>query len=223
MYHFSGVSEEDALASAAELMRVPKTKRDPAEVALLLDLGARFRLARERKRLTLAQLAVLAGVSKNHIAAFEKGANISITHVARLIPHLDIATLNIGGVSIGIAPPVANEVRRHARAALREIIEVLDFIQGNTERNVDASEVPQIEDDLRDLAAKDPDAVVRMVRRLLTSGEISEPPRETAGHSAARSDRDVLSQVTTVKVEETPAAETSPPQKQERKRGWRNR
>jgi transcriptional regulator with XRE-family HTH domain len=59
-------------------------------------LGETVREARIRKNLTQARLAKLAGVSRRHLAALEKGANVSINILQRVAQVLDLTEISFG-------------------------------------------------------------------------------------------------------------------------------
>ena len=63
-------------------------------------LGDAVREARIRKGLTQARLAKLAGVSRRHLAALEKGANVSISILQRVASVLEMTEINIGGLAL---------------------------------------------------------------------------------------------------------------------------
>ncbi len=59
-------------------------------------LGETVRNARIRKGLTQAKLARLAGVSRRHLAALEKGANVSVLVLKKVASVLDLTEINLG-------------------------------------------------------------------------------------------------------------------------------
>ena len=59
-------------------------------------LGETVRSARIRKGYTQARLARLAGVSRRHLAALEKGANVSVAVVKKVASVLDLTDINLG-------------------------------------------------------------------------------------------------------------------------------
>jgi transcriptional regulator with XRE-family HTH domain len=59
-------------------------------------LGETVRSARVKKGLTQAKLARLAGVSRRHLAALEKGANVSVAVVKKVASVLDLTDINLG-------------------------------------------------------------------------------------------------------------------------------
>jgi transcriptional regulator with XRE-family HTH domain len=63
-------------------------------------LGDTVREARIRKGLTQARLAKLAGVSRRHLAALEKGANVSINILQRVATVLDLTEIHLGDLSL---------------------------------------------------------------------------------------------------------------------------
>src|ERR1051325_3490731 len=66
-------------------------------------LGDTVREARIRKGLTQARLARLAGVSRRHLAALEKGANVSVLVLRKVASVLDLTEINLGGMSLHTA------------------------------------------------------------------------------------------------------------------------
>ncbi len=63
-------------------------------------LGETVREARIRKGLTQARLAKLAGVSRRHLAALEKGANISVNILQRVAAVLELTEIQLGDLSL---------------------------------------------------------------------------------------------------------------------------
>ena len=63
-------------------------------------LGETVREARIRKGLTQARLAKLAGVSRRHLAALEKGANISVNILQRVASVLELTEIQLGELSL---------------------------------------------------------------------------------------------------------------------------
>ena len=59
-------------------------------------LGETVRSARIKKGFTQAKLARLAGVSRRHLAALEKGANVSVAVVKKVASVLDLTDINLG-------------------------------------------------------------------------------------------------------------------------------
>lgn len=66
-------------------------------------LGDTVREARIRKNLTQARLAKLAGVSRRHLAALEKGANVSVNILQRVAQVLELTEIQIGDLSLRAA------------------------------------------------------------------------------------------------------------------------
>src|SRR5688500_11512852 len=87
-------------------------------------LGDTVREARIRKGLTQARLAKLAGVSRRHLAALEKGANVSVSILQRVAAVLDLAEIQLGDLSLksgdsanpGVNMPLLTDTIREARA-----------------------------------------------------------------------------------------------------------
>jgi transcriptional regulator with XRE-family HTH domain len=63
-------------------------------------LGDTIRAARIRKNLTQARLAELAGVSRRHLAALEKGANVSVSILQRVASVLELTEIQLGDLSL---------------------------------------------------------------------------------------------------------------------------
>jgi transcriptional regulator with XRE-family HTH domain len=59
-------------------------------------LGETVRSTRIKKGLTQAKLARLAGVSRRHLAALEKGANVSVLVLKKVASVLDLTEINLG-------------------------------------------------------------------------------------------------------------------------------
>jgi HTH-type transcriptional regulator/antitoxin HipB len=85
-------------------------------------LGNTVREARIRKGLTQAKLAELADVSRRHLAALEKGANVSINILQRVAAVLELTEIVIGDLSLRSTDdrqfnvPLLTDTIRQARA-----------------------------------------------------------------------------------------------------------
>ena len=86
-------------------------------------LGDTIREARIRKGLTQARLAKLAGVSRRHLAALEKGANVSVSILERVCAVLELTEIDIGDLHLratsadrGVNVPLLTDTIREARA-----------------------------------------------------------------------------------------------------------
>lgn len=85
-------------------------------------LGDTIREARIRKNLTQARLAKLAGVSRRHLAALEKGANVSVSILQRVAAVLELTEIQIGDLSLrsaedrGVNVPLLTDTIREIRA-----------------------------------------------------------------------------------------------------------
>jgi transcriptional regulator with XRE-family HTH domain len=87
-------------------------------------LGETVREARIKKGLTQARLAKLAGVSRRHLAALEKGANVSINILQRVASVLDLTEIHLGDLSLragdgdrhSVNMPLLTDTIREARA-----------------------------------------------------------------------------------------------------------
>jgi len=92
-------------------------------------LGETVRSTRIKRGLTQARLARLAGVSRRHLAALEKGANVSINVVRKVAGVLDLAEINLGELVLQTSassnpvnmPMLADAIREaHADASRAE-------------------------------------------------------------------------------------------------------
>lgn len=63
-------------------------------------LGQTVRESRIKKGLTQARLASLAGVSRRHLAALEKGANVSVLVLKKVATVLDLREIQLGDLSL---------------------------------------------------------------------------------------------------------------------------
>src|ERR1043166_4753262 len=114
-------------------------------------LGQIIRSTRIKKGLTQAKLARLAGVSRRHLAALEKGANVSIAVVEKIAAVLDLQEIQLGEVSLRTTGGGPDNVKtanialvadaiREARADAERAQEILnraeDLIDGKHERAV---------------------------------------------------------------------------------------
>lgn len=72
-------------------------------------LGDSIRAARVKKNLTQANLARKAGVSRRHLAALEKGANVSVNVLKKVASVLGLTEIDLGDLSlVAAAPPAAH-------------------------------------------------------------------------------------------------------------------
>jgi transcriptional regulator with XRE-family HTH domain len=86
-------------------------------------LGDTVRQARIKKNLTQARLAKLAGVSRRHLAALEKGANVSVNILQRVANVLELTEIPLGDISLrspendrSVNMPLLTDTIREARA-----------------------------------------------------------------------------------------------------------
>jgi len=70
-------------------------------------LGQTIRAARIKKGLTQARLARLAGVSRRHLAALEKGANVSVLVLKKVAAVLELTEIDLGDVTLRTTRPAA--------------------------------------------------------------------------------------------------------------------
>ena len=96
-------------------------------------LGDVVRETRIKKGLTQAKLARLAGVSRRHLAALEKGANVSVLVLKKVASVLDLAQIQLGGLELranegarnGVNVAVVADAIREARTEVRRSEAVL--------------------------------------------------------------------------------------------------
>lgn len=101
-------------------------------------LGDTVREARIRKGLTQARLAKLAGVSRRHLAALEKGANVSLSILQRVATVLDLTEINLGTLSLRsgdasrptVNMPLLTDTIREARAEAERAQAILARAEG---------------------------------------------------------------------------------------------
>src|ERR1043165_5621108 len=70
-------------------------------------LGQIIRAARIKQGLTQARLARLAGVSRRHLAALEKGANVSVLVLKKVAAVLELTEIDLGEVTLKTTRPAA--------------------------------------------------------------------------------------------------------------------
>jgi len=101
-------------------------------------LGDTVREARIKKGLTQARLAKLAGVSRRHLAALEKGANVSVSILQRVAGVLELAEIQIGDLSLrhgddehrSVNMPLLSDTIREARAEAERAQAILVRAEG---------------------------------------------------------------------------------------------
>jgi transcriptional regulator with XRE-family HTH domain len=100
-------------------------------------LGDIVRDARTRKGLTQARLARLAGVSRRHLAALEKGANISLLVLRKVAGVLELREIPLGDVSLlteepghGVNVALLTDTLREARTGTRRVEAILSRAEG---------------------------------------------------------------------------------------------
>ncbi|MEA2572577.1 MAG: Helix-turn-helix domain [Acidobacteriota bacterium] len=101
-------------------------------------LGQQVRETRIKKNLTQAKLARLAGVSRRHLAALEKGANVSVLVLKKVAGVLDLKDIQLGDLSIHpgdpdestINLPLLTDSIREARAEAYRLGELLSTAEG---------------------------------------------------------------------------------------------
>jgi transcriptional regulator with XRE-family HTH domain/SOS-response transcriptional repressor LexA len=101
-------------------------------------LGQQVRESRIRKNLTQAKLARLAGVSRRHLAALEKGANVSVLVLKKVAGVLDLKEIQLGALTIipgdpdetSINLPLLTDSLREARTEAHRLGELLSTAEG---------------------------------------------------------------------------------------------
>lgn len=100
-------------------------------------LGDTVRETRIKKGLTQAKLARLAGVSRRHLAALEKGANVSVAVLRKVASVLDLTEIELGGLTLRNTPdkPAVNvhllaDAIRDARATSHGVDSMLARAEG---------------------------------------------------------------------------------------------
>ena len=101
-------------------------------------LGDVVRETRIKKGLTQAKLARLAGVSRRHLAALEKGANVSVLVLKKVASVLDLTEIQLGGLELragdgaknGMNVAVVADAIREARNDVRRTEAVLARAEG---------------------------------------------------------------------------------------------
>ncbi|HEV7590474.1 MAG TPA: helix-turn-helix domain-containing protein [Longimicrobium sp.] len=101
-------------------------------------LGEAVREARIRKGLTQARLARLAGVSRRHLAALEKGANVSINVLKKVAAVLELRDIQLGDLMVHSGNPDASPLNvplltdalREAHAATARMQAILNRAEG---------------------------------------------------------------------------------------------
>src|SRR5688572_14412924 len=101
-------------------------------------LGKTVKDARIRKGLTQARLAKLAGVSRRHLAALEKGANVSVNILQRVAAVLELNEIQLGDLSLhrgekdraSLNLPLLADTIREARAEAERAQAILARAEG---------------------------------------------------------------------------------------------
>jgi len=112
-------------------------------------LGETVRQARIRKNLTQAKLARLAGVSRRHLAALEKGANVSVAVLRKVATVLELAEIQLGDLSLravdadssAVNVPLLTDTIREARADAMKAQAMLARAEDLLGKNGDAIEM----------------------------------------------------------------------------------
>ena len=136
-------------------------------------LGDTVREARIRKNLTQARLAKLAGVSRRHLAALEKGANVSVNILQRVATVLDLTEIQIGDLSLRagdterINYPLVTDAIREARAEAERAQAIL----ARAENLLGGTAGPYVHSHFPTMPVRRIEA-----QRIPTAGQISERP-----------------------------------------------
>ena len=100
-------------------------------------LGESVREARLKKGFTQARLAKMAGVSRRHLAALEKGANVSVGILQRVATVLELTEIPLGDLSLrrtesehAVNLPLLTETIREARADAERAQAILARAEG---------------------------------------------------------------------------------------------
>lgn len=99
-------------------------------------LGEAVREGRIRKGLTQARLARLAGVSRRHLAALEKGANVSINVLKKVAGVLELRQIELGDMSLHsgnndrLNLPMITDAIREAKADVLKTQAMLSRAEG---------------------------------------------------------------------------------------------
>src|SRR6476646_1789814 len=94
-------------------------------------LGDIVRETRIKKGLTQAKLARMAGVSRRHLAALEKGANVSVAVLKKVAAVLDLQEIQLGDLSLRVTTS-GNDNLRTANFAL--VADAIREARADTER-----------------------------------------------------------------------------------------
>src|SRR5260221_5101520 len=156
-------------------------------------LGETVRSTRIRRGLTQAKLARLAGVSRRHLAALEKGANVSVHALLKVASVLDLTEIDLGGTSIrpradaegSVNVPLLADTLREARVDAHRAQTLLaraEALVGGEDAGV-VVEFPRTAVRWIDLRENENDAIAEQeeMTRIKLSGEIrnGEPVDES--------------------------------------------
>ena len=101
-------------------------------------LGQSVREARLKKGFTQARLAKMAGVSRRHLAALEKGANVSVSILQRVAAVLELTEIPLGDISLkrgekersALNVPLLTDTIREARVEAERAQAILARAEG---------------------------------------------------------------------------------------------
>src|SRR6185503_10693081 len=127
-------------------------------------LGDTVRETRIKKNLTQAKLARLAGVSRRHLAALEKGANVSVLVLKKVASVLDLTEINLG--------PILLHASKDPSAQVNMLLLAETIREAHAEASRAQSLLAEAEGMMEDGKRRAPKVVVRFpkmpVRRLAT-------------------------------------------------------
>jgi len=67
-------------------------------------VGESIRSARKRRRLTQARCAEIAGVSRRHLAAMERGGNVSVLALIKVAQAVGLSDISTGSLTLHFTP-----------------------------------------------------------------------------------------------------------------------
>lgn len=151
-------------------------------------LGQTIRAARIKKGLTQARLARLAGVSRRHLAALEKGANVSVLVLKKVAAVLELTDIDLGDLTLHAIRPAVPAINM---PLLAETIHEAHTEAVRTQALLARAEGMLGEEKKLGVVAKFP----RLVPRIL---DVS--PQSGAGNSVADIDANVVQLVVSAEI-----------------------
>jgi transcriptional regulator with XRE-family HTH domain len=82
--------------------RMAKGKKMPTSLPPIV--GECIRNARKRRRLTQARCAKIAGVSRRHLAAMERGSNITVLVLIKIAQAVGLSDISTGALTLHFTP-----------------------------------------------------------------------------------------------------------------------